>query len=163
MLWCNPPYSQNVKTKIAKDFLSLAAGQFPQEHKYHKIFNRNNVKISYGCSPNFKQHINTHNMNIATNQIPNNERTCNCANKDLCPLYQQWLTTCIVYQADLTSIENPQHEKSYIGISESSLKNAMQVTKKHLTSKNTKKIQYRQKNFGNLKKITKHLLLKGKS
>ena len=118
----NPPYSKNVKTKIAKHFLSLIDSHFPREHKFHKIFNRNNVKISYSCSPNLKQHINTHNTNITKNKIPNNERTCNCINKDLCPLQQQCLTTCIVYQADLTSIEHPQHTKSYIGISETTFK-----------------------------------------
>ena len=61
-------------------------------------------------------------MNITKNKIPNNERTYNCVNKDFCPLYQQCLTTCIIYQADLTLIENPKSTKSYIGIRETSFK-----------------------------------------
>ena len=94
------------------------------------VYLRTHVKISYSCSPNLKQHIDTHNMNITKNKIPNNERACNCVNKDLCPLYQQCLTTCIVYQADLTSIENPQHTKSYIGISETTFKKRYEYHKK---------------------------------
>ena len=46
--------------------------------------------------------------------------------------------------------ENPQHKKSYIGISETSFKKPYANHKKSfLTSKNTKTIQHCQKNFGN--------------
>ena len=46
----NPPDSKNLKTNIAKHFLSLIDCHFPREHKYHTIFNQNNVKISYTLS-----------------------------------------------------------------------------------------------------------------
>ena len=33
-------------------------------NKFHKIFNRNTVKISYSCMPNMKTIINAHNQKI---------------------------------------------------------------------------------------------------
>ena len=49
IIWYNPPFSKNVKTNIAKQFLYLLDKHFGRNHKYHKIFNCNNVKISYSC------------------------------------------------------------------------------------------------------------------
>ena len=46
ILWFNPPYSKTVKTKIGKFFLQLIKKHFPKEHKFHKIFNRNTLKLS---------------------------------------------------------------------------------------------------------------------
>ena len=39
IIWFNPPFSKNVKTKIAKLFLDLITKHFPRHHKFHKIFN----------------------------------------------------------------------------------------------------------------------------
>ena len=41
----NPPYSKNVSTKICKYFLNLLDKNFPQNHRLHKIFNINSVKV----------------------------------------------------------------------------------------------------------------------
>ena len=46
ILWFNPPYSKTVKTKIGKFFLQLIKKHFPKEHKFHKIFNKNTLKLS---------------------------------------------------------------------------------------------------------------------
>ena len=54
ILWFNPPYSKTVKTKIGKFFLQLIKKHFPKEHRFHKIFNRNTLKLSYSCMPNIK-------------------------------------------------------------------------------------------------------------
>ena len=43
----NPPYSSNVSTNIGKRVLTILDRDFPKSHKLHKIFNRNNVRISY--------------------------------------------------------------------------------------------------------------------
>ena len=64
ILWFNPPYSKTVKTKIGKFFLQLIKKHFPKEHKFHKIFNKNTLKLSYSCMPNIKTKINAHNRNI---------------------------------------------------------------------------------------------------
>ena len=47
IIWFNTPYSKNVTTKVGKFFLGLINKHFPPNHKLHKLFNRNNVKISY--------------------------------------------------------------------------------------------------------------------
>ena len=52
-IWFNPPYSSNVFTNIGKSFLTILDKHFPKSHKLYKIFNRNNVKISYSPMSNF--------------------------------------------------------------------------------------------------------------
>ena len=42
-----PPYSLNLKTNVGQLFLKLLDRHFPRAHKFHKIFNRKTVKISY--------------------------------------------------------------------------------------------------------------------
>ena len=50
--WFNPPYSQNVKTKVGEKFLKLVDSCFPPGHPLRKICNRNTLKLSYRCTPN---------------------------------------------------------------------------------------------------------------
>ena len=64
IIWFNPPYSQNVRTNIAKSFLCLIDKHFPKSHKLHKIFNRNNLKVSYSCTTNMANIIKNHNQKI---------------------------------------------------------------------------------------------------
>ena len=40
IIWFNPPFSQNVETKIGNRLLALVDLHFPVHHKLHKIFNR---------------------------------------------------------------------------------------------------------------------------
>ena len=51
ILWYNPPFSQSVKTNIGKEFFKIIEKHFPRGHKFHKILNRNTVKLSYSCMP----------------------------------------------------------------------------------------------------------------
>ena len=48
----NPPYSFNVKTNVGKLFLKPLDCHFPRGHKFHKLFNRNTVQLSYFCMKN---------------------------------------------------------------------------------------------------------------
>ena len=48
IIWFNPPYSADTETNVAKTFLKLIDRHFPKSHILHKVFNRNNVKVSYG-------------------------------------------------------------------------------------------------------------------
>ena len=66
IIWFNPPFSKNVSNNIGKYFLLLIQKYFPNNHKYHKIFNKNNVKISYNCIANIKSIINMHNKEVIT-------------------------------------------------------------------------------------------------
>ena len=45
--WPNPPFSLNVSTNIGKKFFTLLGKHFPKTHRLHKLFNPNNVKVSY--------------------------------------------------------------------------------------------------------------------
>ena len=70
IIWFNPPYSLNVETNIGKTFLKLIDKYFLKTNKFHKIFNRNNVKVSYsGCLPNFANMIKLHNNRILSEEI----------------------------------------------------------------------------------------------
>ena len=84
-IWFNPPYSV---TKVGKHLLSLLYQHFPHHNKFHKIFNRNTVKISYSCLPNMKAIINSHNHKVANTKTITKDRTCNCVDKAKCPLSQ---------------------------------------------------------------------------
>ena len=54
IIWFNPPYGANVKTNVGKIFTRLVDKHFPRHHKYYKVFNRNNIKLSYIFMPNIK-------------------------------------------------------------------------------------------------------------
>ena len=60
-LMINPHFSNNVETNVGRKFLSLLDKHFPKSSKYHKLFNRNNIKISYSCVPNIEQVTKDHN------------------------------------------------------------------------------------------------------
>ena len=60
----NPPYSQNVKTNIGKLFLKLVRKRFPQNSKYHKIFNLNTSRLSYCCTTNVGKETSSNNRTL---------------------------------------------------------------------------------------------------
>jgi len=64
IIWFNPPYNLQVKTNIGRTFLASISKHFPPSHKYHKIFNKNTIKLSYSCTPNIKAAISKHNKRI---------------------------------------------------------------------------------------------------
>lgn len=78
IIWCNPPYNSNVTTNVGKYFLNLLKIYFPKDHKLNKIFNKNNVKISYSCMPNMESIITAHNKNIMYKNDTPLLKTCNC-------------------------------------------------------------------------------------
>ena len=46
IIWFNRPCSANVTTKIGNKFLQILDKHFPKSHKFYRLFNRNNVKVS---------------------------------------------------------------------------------------------------------------------
>ena len=60
ILWLILPFGKNLKTEIGCYFLNLIGKNFPPRHKFHKLFNRNNEKISCSTVPNMKSAINVH-------------------------------------------------------------------------------------------------------
>ena len=119
IMWFNSPFSKNVATKIGRYFLNLLDKHFPQDHNFHKIFNRNNIKVSYSCMSNIKSAINSHNSSIHS-PVNNQSSTGNCINKTDCSLQEKWLSQNTLYQADISS-KNFQ-TKIYYGISETKFK-----------------------------------------
>ena len=119
VLWFNPPYTKNVETNVGK--------RFPKNHKLHKIFNRKNVKVSYGCVDNIAQIIKQHNKKVLTPQtaLPP-EMACNCRVKPDCPLNGECLTKGIVYQAE---VKADDQTKPYIEMTEHPFKTRYNVHK----------------------------------
>ena len=111
-IYYNPPFCQSVQTKIGKLFLNLLDKHFNKYHEFYKIFNRNNVKISYCCAPNISAIINSHNKKI-TNNTEETKSSCNCKNKDKCPIENKCCKTNVIYQANITTPNNTS--KIYIG------------------------------------------------
>ena len=69
IIWFNPPYSKNVKTDISKDFINLIEKHFPKHSTLAKIFNKNNLKISYKKhGPNYKSPQKKKKKTITTQQ-----------------------------------------------------------------------------------------------
>ena len=123
IIWFNPPYNKNLTTNIGRFFINLVKKHFPQQHKYHKIFNKNTIKVSYSCMPNVKSTIDAHNKKLLFSNTTNEStRLCNCTNQETCPLSQKCLTSNIVYEATIKSNLHENNEKKYIGLCETSFK-----------------------------------------
>ena len=125
IIWFNPPYNKNVATKIGRKFLQLIDKHFPRHHKFYKLFNRNNIKVSYSCTKNIKSVIQSHNKKIL--QGNDNDAwsvpKCNCRLKDSCPLNGSCLVERSIYQATVTCDDEPDYETMhYIGLAEPSFK-----------------------------------------
>ena len=122
VIWFTPPFSKIVETNIGRKFLNLLKKHFPKTHKFHKLFNKNNVKISYGCMPNMNSTINAHNKKILVENTTLARSTCNCNNPDLCPLDGECTTPNVLYEAELDSNLEHYKKKIYIGITEPKFK-----------------------------------------
>ena len=131
IIWFNPPFSKNVETKVGQYFLKLVDKHFPKHHKFHKIFNRNTLKVSYSCTPNMKSIIQGHNKKILKgDKVAIDNRRCNCIEEGSCPMNGECLASNIVYEARLTSDEPNSSEKVYIGIAETTFKKRFSNHKK---------------------------------
>ena len=61
IIWFKPPFSKFVSTSVVKTFLQLVTKHFPRNHKLHKIFSRNTLKVSYSYMSNMSKTIKGHN------------------------------------------------------------------------------------------------------
>ena len=74
--------------------------------------------------PNIGSVISQHNkalLSRANQNSPSTTKTCNCHNKDVCPLAGKCLTKSLVYQATVKREDNMKQE-TYIGLTENSFK-----------------------------------------
>ena len=120
----------HVSTNIGKIFFNLINKHFGPSHLYHKIFNKNTIKISYSCMPNMQTLINKRNQIIlSSTKTPKettilrkqktNSKNCNCRKPELCPLDQNCLTERVIYKA---TVATELKSKTYIGSCETSFK-----------------------------------------
>ena len=118
----NPPFSKNVQTNIGREFRNLIERCFPPNHKLRKLFNKNNLKLTYS-SPNIKQIIDVRNKTILSQNMPPPQQTptkpCNCRVPDKCPLKGQCLVKEVVYQATITTAESTE---TYVGLTATEFK-----------------------------------------
>ena len=99
IIWFNPPYSANVKTIISRMFLRLIDKHFQRHQKYHKLFNRNNIKISNSCMPNMTNVIRNYNTSLLKVPTPTDIKECSCRQKTECPLDKKCLSGYLVHNA----------------------------------------------------------------
>ena len=122
ILWFNPPFSKIVTTNVSRQFLDLLEKHFPRNHKFRKIFNRNNVKVSYGCMPSVGAIINGHNKKVLKECRPLEKGECNCMEKGNCPLDGKCLTKGLIYEATISSDLRNYGQKVYHGITKDKFK-----------------------------------------
>ena len=116
VIWFNPPWSLNCKTRVAATFLEIVKTSFPSNHPLRKIFNRNTIKVSYSCMPSFSQVINRHNAKIKKQNQTNQNPGCNCrVGRAGCPLNGECQKKCLVYGAKVTNTRTSTSE-FYTGV-----------------------------------------------
>ena len=120
---------------MAGQFLKLIDKHFPKGSKLHKLFNKNNVKVSYSCMNNMNAIIKSHNQKISKNSSQTPKRNCNCKDKAKCPLNGNCLSTAVVYKA---TVKSDFDEKSYVGLTGNTFKdryNSHQYSFRHKSSR----------------------------
>ena len=76
IIWFTPPYRVNIKTNVGKLCMRLIDKHLPRRHNFHKLFNRNNVKLNYGCMPSMKNAIQKHSSKKMEDPKSANNKTC---------------------------------------------------------------------------------------
>ena len=149
IIWYNPLFSNNVQTNISKTFLRLVLKHFPKHHKYHSLFNKNNVKVSYSCMENMGSIINKHNKKVLSNNNNHdkNESLCNCRSKEQCPLNNNCLSSSIIYNAQITTTDNKTTPRNYIGLTKGTLKQRF----------NQHKITFQHRKYTNNTELSKYI------
>ena len=99
IIWFNPSYIVNVKTNIGRIFLRLIDKHLPRHHKYCKLFNRNNVQLSYSYMPNMRSVIRNHDTSLLKDRTPTDIKECSCRQKTECPLDKKCLSGYLVHNA----------------------------------------------------------------
>ena len=100
IIWFRPPWSDSIATNVGGKFLQILRKRFPKENPLGKLFNKNNVKISYGCLPNMNNIIAGHNIKLQTENIT--ENGCNCrVGISECPVNGRCTETDVVYKVDI--------------------------------------------------------------
>ena len=86
-----------------KNFFCCSLSISPPNNKYHKIFKKQNVKLSYNCVPNMGSIIAQHNKQELNRFSSADTKILpyNCHNKHNCPLEGKCRTKCVIYKASI--------------------------------------------------------------
>lgn len=122
IMWFNPPFCKSVRTNIGRKFIGLIKRHFNEQNPLKRLFNKNNMRVSYSCVDNMERIIKKHNAKILNEGKEIKEESCNCKRKDECPFQKQGEScqaTNVVYKAE---IKTETECKYYIGLSEPKFK-----------------------------------------
>ena len=86
VMWLNSLYGSHVKINVGKIFMKLIVKHFPKDHRYHKIFNKNTIKLSYSCMQNMANVITKHNNKLLFQSFEQPTQICNSRDKASCPV-----------------------------------------------------------------------------
>ena len=115
VVFWNPPFNNNIKNKVGKQFLELIDKHFPNNNDLSSIINKHTVKIAYATTKNMGQIIVAHNRKIINKNKNNSDANCadqsqdecNCRKK--CPLPGKCRVKNVVYKAEIKNV-------TYIGM-----------------------------------------------
>ena len=140
ILWFTPPYNMEVVDKLGSEFFKLLKRNFPVTNPLNKIFNKNNIKLSYSCMPNINSIINKSNTIKLNKEQYNEKPKCNCNNKTECPLKGKCRYECIVYKVEVYNSEpqNCKNKKVYFGSRQGAFKQRYYNHKTSFTHKKYK-------------------------
>ena len=92
-------------------------------YQLHKLFNHNNVKVSYGSLTNFKSVINGHNKNIFNKQEKCLHTTVgtkhNAHSKEVANIKN------LVYSCKVSATDIKQNHQHYLGLTEHTFKDRL--------------------------------------
>ena len=109
-----------MKTNIGREFLNLIEKCFPANHKFRKLFNKNNLKLSYTqLKTDHRWTQQDHHKTEPAIWRWNTPQPCNCREPNKCPLSGECLVNHVVYQATITTAENSE---TYVGLTATEFK-----------------------------------------
>ena len=123
IIWFNPPWAKNVEGNVAKWFNAIVARHFKKNTLFGRLFNKNNLRVSYSCTRNVQAIISASNrrvLNSGQQQEQQQQKRCNCRRGVVCPAGGNCLAEGVVYEAKVSAENVP--DRTYIGCSATSLK-----------------------------------------
>ena len=121
--WFNPPYSSQVSTNLTKFFNHLIRKHFKKDTLLGKLFNTNNIKLSYSTTSNLGQIISGHNKKVLSKTKPTQQtKTCNCRKGPAtCPASGECQLDDVIYEATVKNTAD-NDDRKYIGLTATTFK-----------------------------------------
>ena len=101
IMFYNPPFHESISTPIGKSFLELIDKWFPEETEINRIFNKQNLKISYSNMPNVDRILKANNKKLLEPEKKLKLEGCNCHEPQSCPIGNHCQTRSLIYRGDL--------------------------------------------------------------